>query len=317
MKRAWQFALAALLCAALPAAAQNYPTKPVRIITSEPAGINDVATRIIAQGLAAALGQAVIVENRGSAAITGTMAARAAPDGYTLLCYGSTLWLAPLMREKIGYDPIRDFAPITLAVASPGVLVVHPSVAATSAAELIALAKARPGVLNYGGGGPGSVPHLAMELFKAKAGINIVRIPYKGAAPAVNAVMANQVQAVVTTAGSVMSHMKSGRLRGLGVGSLKPSPLAPGLPTISETGLPGYEFRSTWGIFAPSRTPAAVIARINQEAVRILAHAEVRQRMMDAGIETVGSTAQVLADTVRTEVNVLGALIKELGIRDD
>jgi len=314
------FVVVATALPRLPAAtAQDYPSKPVRIITSEPAGINDVATRIIAQGLAGIVPQPVIVENRGGAggAVAGEIVARATPDGYTLLSYGSSFWLAPFLREKVSYDPISDFAPITLAVGSPVVLAVHPSVPAASAGELIVFAKSRPGALNYGSGGAGSVPHLAMELFKAKAGVNIVRVPYKAAGPAVSDLIAGHVQVILVTAGSVIPHVRSGKLRGLGVGSPKPSPLAPGLPAISDSGLPGYEYWSVWGLFAPAKTPPAIVKRINEATVKFLASAEAKQRLFDAGIEAVGSTPERFAETVKTEMKVLGKLIKDLGIRGE
>jgi tripartite-type tricarboxylate transporter receptor subunit TctC len=298
---------------------QNYPTKPIRIITSEPAGINDITTRMIAQGLASTFGQQMVVDNRGGAggAIAGEIAARSVADGYTLISYGSSLWLAPFMRDKVSYDPIRDFVPITLAISSPAMLVVHPSIPANSVSEFIALAKSRPGTLNYGSGGPGTVPHLAMELFKSRAGINIVRIPYKAAGPAVSELIGGQLQTMLVSAGSVWTHVKSGKLKGLGVGSAKPSPLAPGMPTIAATGLPGYEFISMWGLLAPAKTPAAIVHRINKATVDYLKTPDARQRFLDAGIESVGSTPEQFGEAIRAEMKVLGKLITDLGIRGE
>jgi tripartite-type tricarboxylate transporter receptor subunit TctC len=301
------------------ACAQNYPNKPIRVITSEPAAINDVTTRVLAQGLALAMGQQVIVDNRGGAggAIAGEILAKATPDGYTLLSYGSSLWLAPFLRDKVNYNPLRDFAPITIAVSSPVVLVVDPSSVANSVRDLIALAKAKPSSLNYGSGGAGTTPHLAMELFKAMAGLDIVRVSYKAAGPAVNDLIGGQVQVMMVTAGSVMPHVKSGKLKALGVGSSKPSPLAAGLPTITSSGVPGYEFTSMWGIFAPAKTSMAIVRTLNQEMTRILKSTEIRERFLSMGVEAVGSTPEEFGTAVRLETKVLGKLIADLGIRND
>jgi tripartite-type tricarboxylate transporter receptor subunit TctC len=260
-----------------------------------------------------------VVDNRGGGggAIAGEITARAVPDGYTLISYGSSLWLAPFLREKVSYDPIKDFAPVTLAVSSPAVLVLNPTVAATTVKDLIALAKSRPGTLNYGSGGDGSVPHLALELFKAMAGVNIVRIPYKSAGPAVSDLIGGQLQIMIVAAGSVIPHVKSGKLKALGVASAKPSSLAPGLPTISDAGLPGYEYVSMWGILAPARTPVTIIKRINQETVAFLKKPDTRQRLQDAGIEAIGSTPETFAEALKKEMKVLGKLIKDLKIRSE
>ena len=311
--------LLAVASASLAAAGDNYPARPVRIIAGEPGAINDITTRLIAQGLTASLSQQVVVDNRGGAggAIAGEIVARAAPDGYTLISYGSSLWLAPFLRDGVSYDPVKDFSPITLAVSSPVVLVVQPSAPANSTAELIALAKAKPGTLNYGSGGAGTTPHLAMELFKARAGVNIVRIPYKGVGPALNDMLGGQLQVMIITAGSATPHLKSGKLKGLAVGSSAPSPLAPGLPTIAATGLPGYEFASIWGIFGPAKTPLPVIQRLSREIARILSRPDVKAKFMNAGVEAIGSGPDRLAAAVRTEMTTLGKLIKDLGIRSD
>lgn len=296
-----------------------YPSKPIRIITSEPAAINDVTTRVLAQGLSLAMGQQLIVDNRGGAggAIAGEILAKAMPDGYTLLSYGSSLWLAPFLRDKVNYDPLRDFAPIMIAVSSPVVLVVDPSSVANSVRDLIALAKVKPASLNYGSGGAGTTPHLAMELFKAMAGLDIVRVSYKAAGTAVNDLIGGQVQVMMVTAGSVTPHVKSGKLKALGVGSSRPSPLAAGLPTIAASGVPGYEFTSIWGIFAPAKTSTAIVRTLNQEMTRILKGTEIRERFLNMGVEAVGSTPEEFGTAVRLETKVLGKLIADLGIRND
>lgn len=296
--------------------AQTFPHKPLRIITSEVGGGADFQVRLIGHGISAALGQQVIVENRGGGVIPGDTVAKALPDGYTLLYTGSAHWLLPLMRNNVPYDPVKDFVPVTLPVRAPNLLVVHPAVPAQSVKELIALAKAKPGTLNYGSGAPGSSSHLAPELFKAMADVDIVHIPYKGTGPAINDLLGGQLQIMFPNAASVMPHVKVGRLRALGVSSAQPSPLAPGVPTVS-TGLPGYESVSNLGIFAPARTPVAVIRRINQEVVRYLATAEAKERMLNAGVETVGSTPEQLAAVVNAEVARMGKMIRAVGIRAD
>ncbi len=312
--------VAAVLAAslsALTAQAQNFPLRAVHIVTSEPGGGNDFAARVIAQGLTAPLGQPVVVDNRGAAsgAIAGEMVAKAPPDGHLLLLYGSNIWLLPFLRDNVPYDPLRDLAPVTLAVRAPNILVVHPSLPVKSARELIALARARPGGLNYGAGAVGSSSQIATELFKSMGQLNIVQISYKGNGIALNALMAGEVQLAFATPGSVAAHIKSGRLRPLAVTSPQPSPLLPGLPTVAAAGLPGYEAMSIVGLFAPAKTPEAVIARLNQEVVRVLAQPEIKARFLGSGVETVGSTPEEFGATVRAEMNRLGKVIRDAGIR--
>lgn len=223
-------------------AGQSYPNKPLRLVTAAPGGGSDFASRLIAQGLTPSLGQQVIVDNRGGAngAIAAQTVADALPDGYTLLLYASTVWIVPFL-QRVSYDPVRDFAPITLALSSPIILVVHPSVAAHSVKELIDLAKAKPGALNYASSSSGSPNHLAAELFKAMANINIAHIPYKGGGPALRALIGGEVQLMFATAGGAVPHISSGRLRALAVTSAQPSVLFPALPTVAASGLPDYE----------------------------------------------------------------------------
>ena len=273
---------------ALPVCGQDYPNKPIRVVTGEPGGGSDFAARVLAQGLTTALGKQVVVDSRAVLVIMETVA-RAPADGYTLLFYGSSVWLAPFLRNDVNYDPVKDFSPITIAIRAPNVLAVHPSVAAASVGELIALARARPGVLNYASVGSGSTAHLAAELFKAMAGVDIVHIPYKGGAPAVNDLISGQVQLMFGTAGSVAAHIKSGRVRGIAVTSPQPSELFPGLPTVAASGLPDYQSGTLQGLFAPARTPAAIIRRLNQEAVGVLKKTEVREKLFGGGVEVVAS----------------------------
>jgi len=297
--------------------AQGFPARAIHIVTSEPGGGNDFAARLIAQGLTAPLGQPVIVDNHGGAsgAIAGEMVAKAPPDGHLLLLYGSNIWLLPFLRDHVPYDPERDLAPVTLAVRAPNILVVHPSLPVKSAQELIALARKRPGWLNYGTGAIGSSSQIATELFKAMGKLNIVQIAYKGSGPALNALIAGEVQLAFATPGSVAAHIKSGRLHALAVTSPQPSPLLPGLPTLASAGLPGYEATSIVGLFAPAKTPLAVIARLNQETVRVLNRAEIKERFLSTGVETVGSTPEEFGAVVRSEMARLGKVIRDANIR--
>ena len=317
-----RFAIGALtassvLLGAGAACAQNYPVKPVRILTAEPGGGLDFQARLIAQGLAGYLGRQVIVENHGGGVFAAEIIAKAPPDGYSLLFYGSNVWLAPFLSSNVPWDPEKDFAPITMAVRSPNLVVVHPALPVKSVQELIVLAKARPGELNYASGSAGSSPHLAAELFKFMAGVNIVRIPYRGNALGYTDVIRGQVQLIFPTASSVAPHLQSRRLRPLAVTTAQPSALFPDLPTVAASGLPGYELATITGMFAPAGTPAALISRLNQETVKVLASAEVKERFFKVGVETAGSTPQEFAATIKSEMSRLGRIIRDAGIRDE
>ena len=313
---AWMLPVGVMVLGAGGVSGQAWPDKPVRIMATQPGGLTDVAARLIAPGLSANLGRQFVVDNR-TAIVAVETAAKAPPDGYTILVNGSAFWLLPLLRDNVTWDPFRDFVPITMAVRSPSILVVHPSVPVKSAAELIALAKAKPGSLNYAAGTIGATPHLAAELFKAMAGISMVRIGYKGTGPAVTAVIAGESQVSFPNAGSVMPHVKSGRLKGLAVCSAQPSDLAPGLPTVTATGLPGYESVSPQAIFAPARMPAALIKRLNEEILRVMRAPEIKERFFNTGLEVVGSTPQELAVAMKSEVTRMGKVIKDVGIREE
>jgi tripartite-type tricarboxylate transporter receptor subunit TctC len=317
----FKFMLLATLMVTSAQAAQDiaYPSRPIRMLAAEPGGGNDFAARLIAQGLSASMGQQVIVDNRGggSGTIAAETVAKATPDGHTLLFYGSPFWLAPYLRERVSYDPISDFAPVSLAVNSPSVLVVHPSLAARSIQELIALAKAKPGTLNYGSGPSGGANHLAAELFKSMAGLNIVHVPYKGNAQALNDLFAGQVQLMFPTVTSVAPHLTSGKLRALGVTGAQPSALLPGVPTVAAEGLPGYEAAAIQGIFVPAKTPAAVVVALNEHVVKVLSNADVKQKFLNVGVETVGSTPAQFAARVKSEMSKMGKVIKDNGIRGE
>jgi len=307
----------ALTCCNLAAqAAQDYPTKPIRIVTPPAGAGNDYVARVIALGLTGSMGQQLVVDNR-PAAIVGELVAKAPADGYTLLAIGSVLWLTPLLQDNVGYDPVKDFSPISVTGLSVNVLVVHPSVAANSAKELIALAKAKPGQLNYATGGTGSSNHLAAELFKSMAGINLVRIPYKGSGPAVNDLVSGQVQIMFPTTAAGLPHVKSGRLKALGVTSLQRSALAPGLATVAESGVPGYESVVMYALFAPAKTPAAIVKRVNKDLVQYLRSPAGTERLFTAGIEVVASTPGELATAMKSEMTRMGKLIKDARIRAD
>ena len=313
----WRLSLSVLVTLPGVVFGQNFPAKSIRMVTAEAGGSTDFIARQIAQGIAGGLGQQVVVDNRGGGGglIAAETVVRASPDGYTLLFYGSSLWIGPLLRDKTPFDVLRDFSPIALTASSPNILVVNHSVAAGSVRELIVLARARPGELNYSSGSSGASTHLAAELLKSMAGINIVRIAYKGAGPALNAVIAGEVQLMFSIAASVAPLAKSGKLKALAVTSSAPSVLAPGLPTVAASGLPGFESAFLGAVFGPAKIPAAIINRLNYDIVQLLGRADVKEKMLGIGVEATGSSPQQLASTVRSEIERLGKVIKDAGIR--
>lgn len=292
---------------------QAYPNKPVRIVTVEPGGTPDLISRLIAQGITGSLGQQVIVENR--VGISGIeVVSRALPDGYTVAVNGQNLWILPFLRDNVPYDPVRDFSPVMLVTRAPNVLVVHPSVPVKSVEELIAMAKARPGELNYGTGGPGSSNHLSAELFKAMAGVNLVMINYKGTGASITALVGGEVQLMFAGLGPAAPHFKSGKLRALAVTTAEPSALTPDLPTVAQF-LPGYEATVLTGMFVPAKTPAAIIGRLNREVAAALNRTEVKERLFNLGIEIVGNSPTEFAAIIRADMAKLGKVIKDAGIR--
>ena len=295
--------------------AAGYPNKPIRIVMSAPGGGNDLAARIIAQGLTRSMGQQVVLDGRAAGVVPGLIVSKAAPDGYTLLYFANSVYLIPLMTSNPPYDSFKDFSWITLAVISPNVLVVHPSLPVNSVKELIALARARPGEINYASASNGTSNHLAAEMFKAMTGVNLVRVPYKGGAPALNAVVANEAQLMFPTAGAVIPLVKAGRIRALAVTTAQPSALLPGLPTVASAGFPDFESASLTGVYAPAKTPAAIIRRLNQEIVRVLDQADVKERLFNTGVEVVASTPEQFAAAVKSEMTRMGKVIKYAGIR--
>lgn len=301
------------------ASAQTFPTKPIRMVTTQAGGGLDVSARLLALGLTAALGQQVIIDNRGGAggAIAADTVAKAAPDGHTILYIGPPLWLLPLMRSNLPYDPVRDFTPITLAVKLPNLVIVHPSLPVKSVRDLITLAKKRPGELNYGTSGTGTSPHLAAELFNAMAGVNIVRVNYKGAALALNALLSGEIQVFFPNVATVMPHVKSGRVRALAVTTAQPFELAPGMPTAAASGLPGYESIALLGLFAPAKTPEPIVKRLHQEIVQVLNRPDVKEKHLNLGVEIVGSSPEEFARVLKDEIAKWGKTIKDAGIRDE
>jgi tripartite-type tricarboxylate transporter receptor subunit TctC len=296
-------------------AGQAFPAKAVRIVTAEAGGGNDFVARLVHPALAAGLGQAVVIENR-SGILSAETVARAPADGYTVLLTGSTFWVQPFFRE-VPYDAVRDFTPVTMATSSPNILVVHPSLPVKSVKELIALARARPGELNYATSSPGSPSHLTAELFKAMTGVKIVRINYKGTGPALTAMMGGDVQVMISPAGAVAPYIKpGGRLKPLAVTTVKPTALVPGLPTVAQS-VPGYEVVSIIGFFAPAKTPDAAIARLNQEIARVLHRPDVKEKFFAAGADAVGSTPGEFGAVLKAEIAKWGKLVKEAGLRND
>jgi tripartite-type tricarboxylate transporter receptor subunit TctC len=296
--------------------AQGFPLKPIRIVTNEPGAGLDFSARLIAQGLSERFKQVVIVDNRGGAGgiIAGELVAKAAPDGYTLLFYSNGLWTVPLL-QKAPFDPLRDFAPVTLALTSPSLLVVHPSLPVKSVADLLALARARPGALDYASGGNGAPTHLAAELFKLLARVDLTHIPFKGSGPALNALLGGQAQLMFTVANGGLPHVQSGRLRVLAVTSAQPSALLPGVPTVSAAGVAGYEAVTMQALFAPARTPEAIVRALNQETLRVINAPELREKFSAAATEVVGGTPDQLRAAVAEDMSKLERVIKAAGMR--
>src|SRR5450759_2968719 len=294
--------------------AQNYPDKPIRVYTTGAGGASDVATRIMAQAMSGSFAQRMVVENR---AIVGVeIVAAAPPDGYSRLHYSNVIWLMPLLRSNVSWDPFRDFVPIVLTQSTPNLLVVHPSLPVKTVRELINFAKARPGKLNYASSSTGAGNHVAAELFKAMAGVDIVRVNYKGAGVALNDVISGQIQVMFPSAGSATQYVKAGRLRALAVTSLGPSALAPDMPTVAAAGLPGYESVSMTGMFAPAKTPDWIIRGLHQEIVLALRKPEVKERFLNSGMEVAAGSPEDFAATIKSEMTRVGKIISDAGLRE-
>lgn len=310
---------ACLLALLLPAQAlaQAYPAKPVRIIVpSAPGGGIDASARIVGGKVQDYWGQSVLVENRaGASMIIGSeMVAKAAPDGYTLLvAHDGAMAMNPVVFRPLSYDPQKDFAPISLLTMAPLVAMVHPGTGFNTVADMVAWAKANPGKLNHASGGTATL--LAMELFSALAGVQMTSVPYKGAAPALTSVMAGETQVAFADIGSGAAALKSGKVRVLGVATLSRSKLYPEWPTISDSGVPGYETRTWFAAFAPAGTPADIVERIGNDMRRALGEADIRQRFQGLNLEVVGSGGEELARVMRADTEKWGRLIRERNIK--
>ena len=302
-----------LLAIAAAASAQNYPEKPIRVYTTGVGGSSDLSTRFIAQAVGGAFAQRMIVENR--ALVSVEIVAAAPPDGYSLLHYSNVLWLMPLLQANVPWDTFRDFVPVILTVNTPNLLVVHPSLPVKSVKELIAFARARPGALNYASTSLGAGNHVAAELFNSMAGVKIVRINYKAMSAGFTDVVSGQVQVFFPSANSATQYVKSGRLRALAVTSAEPSALVPDLPTVAAAGLPGYESVAMTAMFAPAKTPDAIVRKLNQEINAALKKPETRERFLSQGTEAMGGTPEQLTAVIKTEISRLNKIIKSAGLQ--
>ncbi len=309
-----------LAVATLAQAQTTYPTRAVRLIVpSSPGGGTDITARILAPQLTQFLGQQVIVENRPGAGtmIGGEAVARAAPDGYTLLMGISTLAINPAMYKRVTYDALKDLAPISQAVSLSNVLVVHPSLPPRNVKEFVAFVKARPGQINFASAGVGTSPHLSMELLLVLAKLNMVHVPYKGSGPGVSDLVAGHVPVMMPNMLSAQPHIKTGRLRALGVTGIKRAPGAEDIPTIAEAGVPGYEAVQWYGVLAPAATPRDIITKLHAGVVRALQNPDVRQRLLNDGAEPVGSSPEEFAAYLRTETTKWAQVIKAAGIKPE
>ena len=319
----YRFGAAALLFAALTlhcmdARSQGYPARPVRYLVPDAAGSgSDTIARILTSGLSLALGQQAVVDNRPGA--TGTigadLAAKAPADGYTILQISSALAAAMSIYRNLPFDLVRDFEPVTQLAAAPQIVVVHPSVPVTSMTELASLAKSRPGALKYGSAGSGSSTHLAAELFKAQAGVDMLHVPYRGGGPAITAVISGETQVYFAPVAASLQYVKQGRLRALAVTTARRVPLMPGLVTVAEAGFPGYEASQWYGILAPAKTARPIIAALRDRTVAALNDQSVNRKLTDAGYLVVGSEPAEFKSHLKSEVDRLGALTRRLGLK--
>lgn len=302
------------------APAQTYPARTIRLIAhSSPGGTSDILGRLVAQKLTEALGQQVVVENRaGASGIIGVeVAAKSAPDGYTLLITQTSIAINPSMFSKLPYQAMRDFAPITQLVAAPNLLMVHPSVPATSVKGFIALAKAMPGSLVNGSPGQGTSPHLSAELFKIMAGIKLDHVQFKGAGMAIVSLLSGEISVMFTTPPTAMPYLKAGRLRPLGITTTTRIEALPDVPTIAEAGVPGYESVQWFGMLVPAGTPRAIVDRLHQEITRALRAPDMKERLTSLGLGAVGSTPEAFAAYIKSETEKWAKVIKAMGIRPE
>jgi len=310
--------IAALVCAN--AVAQPYPSRPIRLIVPFTAGGGtDISARVVGQKLGERLATSVVIDNRtGAGGMVGTeIVARAAPDGYTLVLVSSSHAINPSLHRQLPYDAVRDFAPVTLVVLSPGILVVHPAVAARTVKEFVELVRAKPGQLTYGSAGNGTPVHLAMELLKSITGIDIVHVPYKGAAAAIPDLLGGHVVAMIPSTASVLPLVKAGKLRALAVTSRMRTAAAPEVPTMIEAGVPDYEASSWYGLLAPAGTPRAIIDRLHVETAQVLRMDEIRERLIGQALDPVGNTPQEFAAGIAAEILKWSRVVRTSGARID
>lgn len=298
--------------------AANYPTRPIRIVVPQsPGASTDLTARLIAQRLTETFKQTVVVDNRpGAGTTSGTeIVTRAAPDGHTLLVVASSLTINPALYKSLPYDPVRDFSPVTQLSKFPNLLAAHPSFAAKTLNDVIALAKAKPGTINYASAGTGTGTHMSAELLKQMTGIDIVQIPYKGGGPAAIATIGGQTQLIIGTSVGLLPHVRSGKLRAIAITAPKRSATAPEIPTFAESGAPGYEHEPWNGLLAPAHTPKAIIAKLNAEVVRNLAAPEVKKIFANEGAEAVGNSPEEFAAVVKSETAKWAKVVKAAGIK--
>jgi tripartite-type tricarboxylate transporter receptor subunit TctC len=300
------------------AAERGYPTKPIRMIVAvPPGGPADTLARLVAPKLTESLGETVVIDNRPGANgnIAYELTARAVPDGYTFTAVAAGVVINPSLYRNVNYDPLKDFVPLTLGITVPNILVVHPSVAATSVKELIALAKAKPGTVTFASAGNGTSGHLALELFRMTAGIDIIHVPYKGGGPALAEVVAGQVHALFSIALAATPQIKAGKVRALAITSAKRSPVSPDIPTVAEAGLPGFEVIGWFGWLAPAATPKPIVTRLHTELVRALKLPEVRDRLLSQSTEPVGNSPQAFAAFMKSEHAKWAKVIKAANVK--
>ena len=325
MKRIPKFAIVGVaVCSPLfsagTAPAQPYPAKLVRVVIPwPPGGSNDVVGRLVMQKVAESLGQQFVVDNRpgASGAIGAEQVAKASPDGYTIMVHSTTHLGNQHLYKKLSYDVIRDFAPVGTLAAQPGTLVVHPSLPVKTVKEFIALARSRPGQINYSSSGNGSAPHLSMALLTSMTGIDLVHVPYKGGVPQVTALVGGEAQASLATISTVIAHLKSGRLRALGVSSAKRNAILPEIPTIAEMGVPGYEMSPWIGVYAPANTPRTIIEKLNVETNKALRQSDVANSLTNQVLDPLPSTPEEFAQRIKVDYEKYGRLIKATGVKID
>lgn len=322
MKNLLRGAIAALVLALSPIAswAQSWPAKPVRfVVPYPPGGSNDILTRITGQAMSPGLGQPVVIDNRGGAGgmVGAEHVARSDPDGYTVVNVQASFTTNAAIRSKMPYDPLRDFAYIGFMARGPMLVTVHPSLPVKTTRELLALVRARPGQLNYGTSGTGGINHLSTELFRRMAGINIVHVPYKGIAPALTDLIGGHVQLVITSLPSAMAHVSNNRLRALAVGSAKRSAFAPQVPTVAESGVPGYVAELWWGLAAPAKTPVPILDRLASELGKALQSDALKKRFAAEGAEPTAMTRDEITRFVGNEIDRWRKVAQDAGIKPD